>query len=141
MQHCQGRWVGGWVCGCLGRSLFDIAECFVIVFLTSQSHHTWLKSIGIQDESFALNAIMHSVWLIFLHEVDMMGSQQPVSQLQATKAFGGNHRNSRTACYIFLKHCILHITYFSNTILGQFLAERRNYKKPAFIRQTFHIDI
>ena len=46
------------------------------------------------------------------------------------------------------QNCLLHIsqtlhtiTYFSNTILGQFLAERRNYKKPAFIRQTFHIDI
>ena len=51
-----------------------------------------------------------------------MGVQQPVSQLQATKAFGNIQE------------------YANNTLsIGQFLAERKNYKKPNFIRHILRI--
>ena len=38
-----------------------------------------------------------------LNQVDMMGSQQPVSQLQATKAFGGILSTIQISVYLVLK--------------------------------------
>ena len=98
-----------------------------------------------------------------------MGSQQPVSQLQATKAFGGilstiqislssstfffnSVLQSRWIIAMKIKilfsiktklnaMCMAGIKHARIGVSGQFLAERKNYKKPAFIRQNLFLSV